>query len=351
MEKQTNPVIDTELSILRVGIRTKYKEYQSANRDKFPDIEFNTNKANYEPLKASFEEEFYVVRRIDRAENNLHIPSTKTLALLFTDERYVPSKKILNTCRSYAEGKSTATVPADTAFTNATFRRLPGQMGIMMLAGLILLIGLGGYVFFQDYYVPRKASGLAIASPGNTESVSRLLPIEGRVVNADSVWIVVRPGGSPDYYVQTPVKVDARGHWKGLVIIGSTHKANSGVKFQIRAFVKPEQRIVLGDVLNEWPKAELTSSVVEVIRGNDINALPTDDVTIYQPFDGQTVPCKTFVAGKAVKADTIWVIIKSEGNSIFWVQSPIKVEKNGTWKGTVDIGEPGMVALHNKSLY
>lgn len=96
MEKLDNPPTPKEMKALRESIKNKYKAYHRLDRDRFPEFEYNTNRANYESLRESFEEEFFVVRGFDTADRHIHIPDTNTLALLFCDEYYLPGKKILN---------------------------------------------------------------------------------------------------------------------------------------------------------------------------------------------------------------------------------------------------------------
>ncbi|TAE26856.1 MAG: hypothetical protein EAZ91_16975 [Cytophagales bacterium] len=340
MEAPDHSLAPNQFYSLRERIKNKYRQYHLSDPLRFPDFAFNTNRTNYEPLRDSFEEELFVVKGIDRANLTIHIPSTNTLALIFTDDSYVSNKKILNTCRLYIGYEQETPVFDHTAPVKTDKSKAPQRVGVLLLVGLVLLIG--SYLYFQQHHSSQKASRVTIAIPNNAENVSRLLHVEGKATNADSVWLVVRPFGSPDYYVQTPVKVNSHGRWKGRVIIGSIHAANSGVRFQIQAFIKPELQLGEGDVLNKWPKSEVASNLITVVRSELTNALPTDDIAIYKPSDGQKVPCETIIQGKAANADTIWVVVSPEGNPKLWVQSPIKVEENGIWQGKISIGEPGM---------
>ncbi len=323
---------------LREGIKNKYKQYHLSDSIQFPDFEYNTNRANYEPLRTSFEHEFYVVRGIERIHPNIHVPSTNTLALIYTDDSYVPGKKILNTCRLYAESQIMTPVLAEPAGTGTRNRTAPGWL---VLAGQAELFSLSLYGFFWERYPPKKASGLSINLPVSIWSTPRLSLIEGKVTNADTVWVLIKPANNPNYFVQSPIKVDARGRWRGAIIVGDTSRLNNGMKFQIRAFVNPKPTIAVGDILQKWPDAELASDLAVVVRQDEMSIPSTGDLTIYSPFDGQTVPRQVVIEGKAMHADTVWVVIRPIGNPMRWVQTPMKVGKNGRWKGVVYVGDPG----------
>ncbi|MBD2702766.1 hypothetical protein IC229_19115 [Spirosoma sp. BT702] len=280
MEDKDNPINIDEVKNLRERIRTKYDTYYKRDKVRFPTIDYNTNRGNYEPLRQSFVEEFYVVRGIDRVDNNLHIPSTNTLALLFTDDNYLPGKKILNTCRSYAEGKSTVIADTRNQPDSQTKTSPDTANRKLFMAGFIFLTGLVVYGIIK-YLFPSRASDLVIHTPHNAETVPRIVAIEGNVSNADSVWVVVHPiswnrsyepdGGWNKYFIQAPVKVESNGTWKCVLYIGSTNAGEAGVKWQIRAFVNPEQDYkslyTSSDLYHQWPKAELSTQAIEVTRG------------------------------------------------------------------------------------
>jgi hypothetical protein len=283
MENADQTADSNEINALREGIKSKYQVYHTLDKERFPAIEYNTSRSNYEPLRLSFEEEFYVVRRINRLSNNLHIPSTYTLALIFNDDNYLPNKKILNTCRSYAEGKSQ--LVADEVTRGKHIREIKAGR-VLWIVGPVLLIGLAIYIA-SNYLMPASTpNGLIITKPNHRQTVPRFLTIEGKVSNADTVWLVVHPIGwdrsypAPvgwhKFYVQPPITVDENGIWKGQIYIGSADKGDIGVRSQIRAFVNLDKKYrVLGDyeryVFSSWPKAELSTQAIEVVRGPDNN--------------------------------------------------------------------------------
>lgn len=251
---------------LRENIKNKYKEYHSFDKDRFPDIEYNTNRANYEPLRESFEEEFYVVRKLDRTKNSIHIPSTATLALIFCDNNYIPSKKILATCYSYAENNPLAGLSRKVLETDQSKSFKLSLKYKILLTSFPILILLAVYTIFNQRH--HQADGLLIYHPYDGQVVPRLSFIDGRVSGADTVWVVVRAVEGTKYWVQPPIKV-SNNKWKGRLYVGSVDKGDIGVRVQIQAFVYPSEHLKVGDVLSDWPKAQLGSEVVEATRGPD----------------------------------------------------------------------------------
>ena len=162
MEKFDNPPTQKEMQVLRDGLKKKYKTYNLLNRDRFPTFEYNTNRANYEPLRESFEEEFFVVRGLDTADRNIHIPSTNTLAQLFCDEHYLPGKKILNTCQAYIDE-----LPWDTDVTN-TLPASPRKITVPVKTVNLLLAGTVLVALLVVYFVSKPALDNAPPASGLT---------------------------------------------------------------------------------------------------------------------------------------------------------------------------------------
>lgn len=271
METSDQSLIKPEMSLLRESIKNKYKQYHITDPGHFPLVEFNTNRTNYGPLRASFEEEFYVVRGIDRTSPNIHIPSTNTLSLLFCDDSYVPSKKILNTCRSYAEGKSgvsvssgaSAPISSEPAITNKPKGLAPTGLGL--LASLVVILAL------SRWFAKPAASELVIDRPTARSTVSQEVIVEGKAINAETVWLVVHAEKSLLYWIQPPVKVQDNGMWIGVIYIGGVSYGDAGLLYQVRAFVDPDKKLTSGMILKGWPRAKLASDSLEVIKGSKPN--------------------------------------------------------------------------------
>ena len=271
MEKFDNPPTQKEMKTLREGIKNKYKSYHLLDRDRFPDFEYNTNRANYEPLRASFEEEFFMVRGLDPSDKTIHIPSTNTLAQLFCDEYYLPGQKIRNTCQSYTDNLHWDTDINDTPTANPRVVTVPGKTVNLLLAGVVLSVALFIYIIWKPTLdAPLPASGLTLNRPSNGRVVPRELLAAGKVLNAKTVWVVVRPKGTNQYFVQPPMNVETDNTWRGVIYVGSINPANVGFTFQMRAFVNPAITLQKGDLLYSWPQAERATGIVEVIRGAQV---------------------------------------------------------------------------------
>lgn len=274
MENAIHPPTNDELMALREGIKRKYNTFHERDHDQFPDFEFNTNRANYEPLRASFDDEFYGVRGLNRSNTTLHIPSTNTLALLFTDNTYVPSRKILNTCRSYAYERPMPVPAGDVPPSEPpqTVRR--PLVRYLVIGSLLLITTVGGYVLFHRQPAELPPGKLVIAYPLHGQVVPRTPFVSGKVANADTVWIMVRPvAPGAKYYVQPPIPVRKDGTWRGRVFIGGLNPLNIGMAFELRAFVNPPSlyKAILEeerDIFDAWPDdAALATPSTIVIRG------------------------------------------------------------------------------------
>jgi len=258
--------VNNSIKNLREGIKNKYRHYHQKDRDRFPDFEYNTNRANYKPLRASFEEDLFVIQRIDSTTNTIHIPSINTLALLFTDDNYVPGKKLLDTCWLYAEGKvetivnQSAPTPGlpEKSTTKKTQKLFAGGFALLICAVILLVVS-------QRLFVP-AASGLVITRPAQKSAVPQEVVVEGNVSNAKTVWLAVRYEKGLQYWIQHPVKVQDNGIWIGVIYIGGVSNEYIGLPFQIRAFVNPAKELKKGEIHYSWPEAELSSEIVEVVR-------------------------------------------------------------------------------------
>lgn len=273
MKKSPEPDSAADTQSIREAIKRRYAAYHALDRDKYPAFAFNSNRTNYQPLRDSFEEEFFVVRQIDRLDNHLHIPSLNTLAMLFTDDAYVPSRKILNTCRSYGETDTQPAVPSASPSTPLPVGHRAKSVWMWALAALFtLIVALVAYWLWNN--AAPKASALVVLRPSMKEVVPRLPFVEGKVTNADVVWIVVHPARKDrKYYVQDPIKVNPDGTWKGRIFVGTPDHSSDGFAFDIRAYVNPggSYTAIMANEQYEydtWPEtAELATEPVQVVRG------------------------------------------------------------------------------------
>lgn len=278
----------SENRILREAIKNKYEAYRLLDPYRFPAFEFNTSRANYEPLRKSFEEEFYVKRGINRLDNNLHIPSANTLSFIFNDDTYLPNRRILNTCQSYANIES----DPDPELLDSPQVDSPAQQSDTLrkaiLLGSVALLGLS-FCLLLTYTLHQTRDGLRMNWPHQNQTVPRQLIVEGNAPADDTVWIVIHPLArsrevrnpktEEEYYVRSPVPVDKAGQWKGEICIGRIGTEDMGSRFQIRAFIRPENenRLKLDfekHVFSAWPRAELSTEALEVVRGPEMVESP-----------------------------------------------------------------------------
>lgn len=260
-----------DMKTLKEGIKRRYEVYHTLNRDKFPDFDYNTNRANYNPLRVSFEEEFYMERGYDRANSAIHIPSLNTFALLFTDETYIPGEKILTACRLYAASKQSLLPDSDLLHTTKQQDVSQKSNYMVWLLGFVLVIG--GYSLFKINQPYKKATptSLTISLPRQGQIVPRLSYVMGSVANADEVWIVVHPMGEK-FYLQDVAKVKEDGTWEGQLTVGSIDETPTDWPYEVRAFVNPKGSYEAFEkqgtiIFDSWPeKADLATEPVTIVR-------------------------------------------------------------------------------------
>ncbi|MBO0934347.1 hypothetical protein [Fibrella aquatilis] len=271
MQPTDKPITKVDINVLREGIKSQYACYHALNRDKYPAFVFNSNRANYGPLRVSFEEEFFEKRQIDRRNNYLHIPSVNTFAQLFSNDKYIPSRKISNTCRLYFQTAPELIIngaaPTAKRLCHKQAQLKPITVGIITFICLLIAYWLLKSIAY--------ASDLVVLSPISGQVVPRLPLIEGRATNTNVVFVVVhRVGEGELFYVQDPAAVQTNGTWQTTAYVGVADHRSDGAAFEIRAFVRPggsykelyneKQRYVY----DSWPEtAEAATEPIIVVRG------------------------------------------------------------------------------------
>lgn len=269
-----------EMHSLRENIRKKYETYHSQKPGKYPKIKFNSYPTAYIHLQESIKEELAKYGRTDTQQAVATIPSTKIFAKIFHENYVLKDEKIIDTCYLYATGRTRDTsyaVAVDFASTDTTRTATLTNnwfsnwttTGKLTLAGVVMLAS--GFAVYKAATQPSTLtpSGLVIDSPINDSIVPRQLLATGRVTNANLVWVVVHSPKSVRYWVQPEAKVNNDGIWKGHIYVGSEDKGDIGMRAQLRAFVNPAKPLTEGEVLYSWPQAQLSSGIVEVIRGKE----------------------------------------------------------------------------------
>ncbi|AFY49762.1 hypothetical protein Nos7524_3989 [Nostoc sp. PCC 7524] len=95
----------------------------------------------------------------------------------------------------------------------------------------------------------------------------QLLNIQGEI-NVDKeikqIWIVVKPLTDNNYYVQPPANIN-NGEFQAQIYIGEKD-TTPGTKFEIRAFVEPNNQLSTAQKLDNWPEARWHSDIIRVTR-------------------------------------------------------------------------------------
>ena len=113
----------------------------------------------------------------------------------------------------------------------------------------------------------RAEAKLSIIEPKNGDSVPERPYVSGKVADPNAkVWVIVHPMEVSDYWVQQKVNVKKDGNWKVCIYIGRPGNEDVGKGFEIKAVASPKSDLKQGDMLSDWPGAEMESEIVEVTR-------------------------------------------------------------------------------------
>lgn len=110
-----------------------------------------------------------------------------------------------------------------------------------------------------------SAKNIKINLPNNV-CVERLQKIQGKVTvqDAKTVWIVVKPLIGSTYYVQEPTNIND-GEFRTQIYVGD-NSTLPGTEFEIRAFIKPSNKLNNGQKLDNWPDAKWVSDIILIKR-------------------------------------------------------------------------------------
>lgn len=125
---------------------------------------------------------------------------------------------------------------------------------------LAVVLGLGTVATAQ-------AQALRVTDPKDNAAVAHRQLVSGEVTGpTESIWVVIRPTATGDYWVQPPVRDLKDGKWSTTVYFGRPGSVDMGAAFELRAVVDPAMTLKEGQVLKSWPSARLSSPVVRVER-------------------------------------------------------------------------------------
>lgn len=106
---------------------------------------------------------------------------------------------------------------------------------------------------------------VTIRSPGTGDKVDQRHDVTGSVSDSTAtVWVVVRPVETSDFWVQPPVTIRHDGTWRVRAYFGEAGK-HVGKEYEVRAFANPTESVAEGR-RSDWPKATAQSDVVDVTR-------------------------------------------------------------------------------------
>jgi len=116
-----------------------------------------------------------------------------------------------------------------------------------------------------------QEANIRIEEPKDDQTVGDLPDIEGRVSSPRAdVWVIVRPKGTVEFWVQPQAQVGRNGEWWTIAYIGRRGE-DFGKKFQVRAVANPTVELRRGQILSSWPRAESSSEVITVVKTEGVD--------------------------------------------------------------------------------
>jgi hypothetical protein len=130
------------------------------------------------------------------------------------------------------------------------------------LASLLLLLLISLSVAIRA----QSALQVQITNPKEGSRVAHREQVSGTVSDsAESVWLVIHPLDTSEFWIQPPITVRDDGTWKVIPYFGRSPSRDVGARFEVRAFAKPTIALKEGKVA-AWPEAAARSIVIEVSR-------------------------------------------------------------------------------------
>lgn len=133
-------------------------------------------------------------------------------------------------------------------------------MNIQSLA-MSLLLGLSPGILLAQ-----QSLDITIENPASQARVKPRDTISGKVSDPNAtVWVVIHPKLTSDFWVQPPVTVDNDGTWEVEGHFGREGAVDSGKPYEIRAFANPAGELVEG-LRTDWPSGAAKSRVIKATR-------------------------------------------------------------------------------------
>lgn len=136
-----------------------------------------------------------------------------------------------------------------------------GKLVRWALAGLaiLLILTIAGFWMFTRSGQPTLTISTA------TSDQPYMARVQGTLSGtAGEVWLIVHPTETQEFWVQAPVA--ARGMFERSVVLGRPGEIDRGKTYEVRAVYAPREHLREGQVLNDWPMAALSTSILEVQR-------------------------------------------------------------------------------------
>jgi hypothetical protein len=117
-----------------------------------------------------------------------------------------------------------------------------------------------------DQPAPTPTAQVTIEQPQKDHVVKPIDTVGGTTSHPDAdIWVVIQPLSTPgDCWVQSKILPQSDGHWTGSVHFGRPPPRDHGERYEVRAFVNPNQQLTPGKKMSCWPAGPHSDSVIVV---------------------------------------------------------------------------------------
>ena len=116
---------------------------------------------------------------------------------------------------------------------------------------------------------PALAQEIKLFSPKHGALVENRQAVKGTVDFApldEKVWLLIKPMGMNDIWVQPFANVDSAGHFEVRPFFGRAMDIDNGTEYELRAVADPSEKLREGMRLSDWPQGRARTEIIRVTR-------------------------------------------------------------------------------------
>lgn len=133
-----------------------------------------------------------------------------------------------------------------------------------MLKDLALALAAGTFLA-----TPAMALEIRLSSPKNGTLVDSRHPVKGTIdymPEDEKVWILIKPMGITDVWVQPFATVDGAGTFEAVPHFGRDIDIDKGTRYEFRVLADPHVKLEEGMRFSDWPEGRVRTDIFRVTR-------------------------------------------------------------------------------------